>query len=168
MRALSIFIAITFLAACGTTQHSLTLKEQYVPHEDSRVAVGSVSNATGQTFDVDVEAMLRDALTENLKAHEVYCEQAQGHDLTLNAKVTEYARGDAFKRWLLPGYGSTVLTVECELVDPAGMVIGTAEAKRTVEGGGAYTIGAWQSIFSSVAHDVVDDLEKQVRREGAN
>jgi hypothetical protein len=157
-------ITVTFLAACGTTQHSLKLEEQYVPHGNSRVAVGSVSNETGQTFDVDVEAMLRDALAERLKAHEIYCEQAQEHDLTLNAKVTEYSKGDAFKRWLLPGYGSTALTVECELVDPAGKVIGTAEAKRTVDAGGGYTIGAWKSVFSNVAHDVVDDLEKQVRR----
>ena len=164
MRTLLIFIAVTFLAACGTTQHSIMLEEQYVPQGDSKVAVGSVSNETGQNFDVDIEAMLRDALAEKLKAHELYCEQAQEHDLTLNANITEYSKGDAFKRWLMPGYGSTSLTVEGELVDPAGKVIGTAEAKRTVDAGGGYTIGAWKSVFSNVAHDVVDDLEKQVRQ----
>lgn len=163
MKALVILVPVVLLAACGTTQHSLKMEEQYVSYEDTRVAVGTVSNETGETFDVDVETMLRDALAENLKAHEIYCENAQDHDLTLNARVTEYKKGDAFKRWLLPGYGSTVLTVECELVDPAGKIIGTAEARRTVEGGGAYTIGAWQSVFSNVAHDVIDDLEGQVR-----
>jgi len=163
MRTLLIFITVTFLAACGTTQHSIILEDQYVPHGDCKVAVGNVSNETGQTFDVDIETMLRDALAEKLKAHKIYCEQAQEHDLTLNANVTEYSKGDAFKRWLMPGYGSTSLTVEGELIDPAGKVIGTAEAKRTVDAGGAYTIGAWKSVFSNVAHDVVDDLEKQVR-----
>ena len=164
MRTLLIIIAVSFLTACGTTQHNIKLDEQYVPHVDSSVAVGSVSNETDQTFDVDVEAMLRDALVEKLKAHEIYSEQAQEHDLTLNAKVMEYSKGDAFKRWLMPGYGSTALTVECELVDPAGKVIGTAGARRTVDAGGAYTVGAWKTVFTNVAHDVVDDLEKQVHR----
>jgi hypothetical protein len=164
MRALLILVTAAFLTACGTAQHSLKVEEQYIPHEDTQVAVGSVANETGETFDVDIEAMLRDALAEKLKDREIYCEQAEAHDLVINARVTEYQKGDAFKRWLLPGYGSTVLTVECDLLDPAGNVIGTAQAKRSVDGGGAYTVGAWESIFTSLAQDVVDDLAGQVRR----
>jgi hypothetical protein len=164
MRVLLILVTVAFLTACGTAQHSLKVEEQYVPHEDTQVAVGSVANETGDTFDVDIEAMLRDALAEKLKASEIYCEHAEAHDLVINARVTGYQKGDAFKRWLLPGYGSTVLTVEGDLLDPAGNIIGTVQAKRSVDAGGAYTVGAWESIFAGVAQDVVDDLAGQVRR----
>ena len=161
-----LFVLIVFvITACGTTQHSIKLEEGYDPHEDARVTVGSVSNETDQVFDVDVEKMLTKALIEKLQAHDLFCERMQDHDLAINAKITEYAKGDAFKRWLLPGYGSTVLSVESELVDSKNNVIGRVQARRSVDAGGAYTVGAWESIFTNVAHDVVDDLEAQVRRQ---
>jgi hypothetical protein len=84
--------------------------------------------------------------------------------LILAAQILDYERGDAFKRWLLPGYGSTVLSVRGELTDTAdGRLVGSFEARRTVSIGGAYSAGAWRTIFGKVAADVADDLEEAVK-----
>lgn len=37
------------------------------------------------------------------------------------------------------------------------------DAKRTVDAGGAYTIGAWETIFKNVADDVIVKLGELVR-----
>lgn len=41
------------------------------------------------------------------------------------------------------------------------------DAKRTVDAGGGYTIGAWETIFKSVADDIVTELGEQVKAEKA-
>ena len=64
----------------------------------------------------------------------------------------------------MPGYGSTVLTVECALHDGAKKVA-TVNARRTVDAGGGYTVGAWKTIFGSVAEDIVADLKKKFRKQ---
>jgi hypothetical protein len=87
-----------------------------------------------------------------------------GDHLIINTKIVEYDEGDAFKRWLLPGWGSTVLSLHCELKDSqSGSIVGNADARRTVSFGGAYTIGAWKTIFASVAKDVVNALRTQMQ-----
>jgi len=70
-------------------------------------------------------------------------------------------KGDAFQRWLWPGLGKTVLEVHCELQD-GDRVVGRADAKRTVDAGGGYTIGAWKSIYNDVAADIVEDVSTQL------
>ena len=64
--------------------------------------------------------------------------------VTMDISIIEYRKGDAFKRWLWPGYGSTVLVVEATLLDAEGNVDATAQANRSVDAGGGYTIGAWK------------------------
>lgn len=74
-----------------------------------------------------------------------------------------YEPGNAFKRWLWPGYGSTVIKLHCELTDSTNhKVIGSVDALRTVSWGGGYSIGAWKTIFASVAKDVVSELRTKI------
>jgi len=67
--------------------------------------------------------------------------------LVLNCKIIEYDKGNAFKRWLYPSWGITLLNIQCELKD-RNKVVGSARARHTVSAGGLYTIGAWKFIFS--------------------
>ena len=46
-------------------------------------------------------------------------------------------------------------------MDEVNTVVGSVEAKRTVSFGGAYSIGAWKTVFNNLANDVVEDLSKQ-------
>lgn len=83
-----------------------------------------------------------------------------------NCRILGYEKGDAFKRWLMPGWGSTVLTVQCDLLD-SGSKVGNLEAERTVDAGGAYTVGAWEKVFKQVALDVVLVIEEKIEGQQA-
>ena len=108
--------------------------------------------------------MFTDALTQQLQGDNLLWAGGQpaGH-LTIATKIVEYEPGNAFKRWLLPGYGSTVIALHSELKDSAsGKLVGPVDARRTVSFGGAFMIGAWRTIFASVAKDVVEELRAQI------
>jgi Domain of unknown function (DUF4410) len=154
--------------ACGEVQHTSELEAGYVPKADTRIEVGPITNETGKSFDVDIQQMFSDALTQQLQEDNLLWSASQGDHLIITTKVVEYEPGNAFKRWLLPGYGSTVLGLHCELKDSvSGNLVGSADARRTVSFGGAYTIGAWKSVFANTAKDVVGELRKQINNAGA-
>lgn len=154
------------LSGCGAVSHDATLLGNYVPDPGSRIEVGSVTNASGKVPTVDdqvvnIEQLLTDALMEKLGRKDLLWAGGGGRKIVLISKIVEYEPGDAFKRWLLPGWGSTVVSVECELRD-ADLLVGTVRARRTVSIGGAYTIGAWRTIFSSVADDVASEVLSKI------
>jgi len=153
-----------FAAGCGTVEHRVALDQGYRVEPGTKVAVGPVTNKTGQTFDIDVEKMLADALAQTLQERNLAWTKAPAPKLTLATDIVEYSKGDAFKRWLLPGWGSTVLVVRATLTDDNDRKVGTVEAKRTVDAGGGYTIGAWKTVFNDLAQDVVTDLAEQTKR----
>ena len=111
--------------------------------------------------------MLTDAFAKELRKETMLWDGGSDTKLVLNSKIVEYAKGNAFKRWLLPGWGSTVLTIQCDLMN-GNNVVGSAEARRTVSVGGGYTIGAWKTIFASVSKDVVGDLRSQILNNGSD
>ena len=156
-------IALFLLSACGTVEHKVNLLNNFIPDQATGVEVGKVTNETGKTFDpeVNVEDMLRRALTEKLTAEKLLWSNATTKKLVLDSKILDYDQGDAFKRWLLPGWGATVLTIQSDLRQD-GQVVGTVDAKRTVSVGGAYTIGAWKTVFDNLAGDVVEDLRSKI------
>jgi hypothetical protein len=149
------------VSACGTAQHAAKLETGYSPPSDVKIQLGEIKNSTGRVYDVDVETMLTDALTETLQKQEMLATGSEGDMLLLNAEIVAYEKGSAFGRWLMPGVGSTILEVHCELRD-GNNVAGVADAKRTVDAGGGYTIGAWKSIYKDVAADIVGDISAQL------
>ena len=92
---------------------------------DTKVLVGEVANKTGESF--DIEAMQRDAMVDELEKKKLLGQQGAPDLVAMNVNIIEYRKGDAFKRWLLPGYGSTVLVVEATLLDAEGNVDATAQ-----------------------------------------
>ncbi len=164
---ISVFLGLA-LSGCGAVSHEATMLGNFVPDPGSRVEVGTVTNATGQAPKVDdevvnIEQLLSDALAEKLRREDLLWAGNPSRKLVLVTKIVEYEPGDAFKRWLLPGWGSTVVSVESELRD-ANQLVGTVRARRTVSFGGVYTIGAWRTIFASVADDVVSELRAKIRK----
>jgi hypothetical protein len=154
-----------FFTGCGTVQHNLNFQNNYAPPANTKIEVGSVTNQTGQTFnDVNVEQLLSDALAEALRKEDLLWAGGGSRKLVLTSKIAEYEPGNAFKRWLLPGWGSTVLTVQGDLKE-GDRLVGSVEARRTVSIGGGYTIGAWRTIFASVANDMVSDLRSQIQKQ---
>lgn len=143
---------------CGTVDHKLTLKDNYTAQAGTSIEVGKVSNETGQTFEVNMEQLMTEALAEKLRTEGMFLTDGSATKIVITSKIVEYDEGNAFKRWLLPGWGATVLSVQCDLKE-GSQLVGSAEARRTVSAGGGYTIGAWRTIFTSVAGDIVEDLK---------
>ena len=145
------------VTGCGSVQHKASFNNTFVPPDAVKIAVGTVTNETGQQFDVGVEQLLMDALAEKLRKKNMLSDNQESSQLSLTCKIVEYEKGDAFKRWLLPGWGSTVLSVQGDLKDKNG-IVGTIQARRTISIGGGYSVGAWRTVFASLADDIVKDI----------
>jgi len=154
--------SVLMLAACGTVEHSVRVEDKQAFRADTKIVVGEVANKTGESFDIDIEAMLREAVTNELTKESLLGQQGVPGVVSMDVNIIEYRKGDAFKRWLWPGYGSTVLVVEATLRDIEGNVDATAQANRSVDAGGGYTVGAWETIFENVAGDLISDLKENI------
>lgn len=163
MKALLVIVSVMILTACGTAEHSVRVEDQQAFRADTTVIVGEVANKTGESFDVDIETMLRDAMVKELTQENLMGQKGAEGVVKMDVNIIEYRKGDAFKRWLWPGYGSTVLVVEATLRDADGNVDATAQANRSVDAGGGYTVGAWKTIFEAVAKDLIADLKGNIR-----
>jgi len=85
--------------------------------------------------------------------------------VVLKSKLTDYEAGNAFGRWLLPGLGTTVCTVDAELLDKTtGALIGRMQSRQTVSFGGAYSIGADNYICKRVADDLIREIDKKINK----
>lgn len=156
-----IFILLLTLIGCGSVEHKLDIHSGFTPIVATKIEVGKVTNETGQTFDINVEQMLIDALAKKLGDENLLWTGQGDEKLILSSKIIEYEKGNAFKRWLLPGWGSTVIAVHADF-KKGDQLVGSEQARRTVSIGGGYTIGAWRTIFNSIAEDIVDDLREKI------
>ena len=165
VNSLAIAFVLLALAGCGSVEHKLDFQNNYSLDAATKIEIGKVTNETGQVFDFNIEQVLTDALAEKLREANLLW-TGQGDDrLILSSNIIEYDKGNAFKRWLLPGWGSTVITVHADFKKGA-LLVGSEKARRTVSIGGAYSIGAWMTIFSSIAEDIADDIREKIPKTG--
>ncbi len=158
----AMLIALLALIAtgCGTVRHNLVFQNNYAPQSGTRIEVGRVTNKAGKTFDIDIEEMLADALVEAFRTNRILW-LGKGHKLVVTCDILKYEKGNAFKRWLSPGWGTTVLKIKGTLTEN-GQAVGAMEALRTVTFGGVFTIGAWKRVFTNVAKDIARDLRSKI------
>jgi len=159
-------ILILSSVGCGSVRHVSKFEPEFLPKPDTKIEVRSVLNETGKTFDFDVSKMFTDAIAQALdKEGLLYKGGSVSSQFLIESKLVEYEPGNAFKRWLLPGWGSTVLSVHVELKEnPSGKMMGSVDARRTVSIGGGYSIGAWKTVFGNLAEDVVDELKTKITK----
>jgi hypothetical protein len=164
--ALVAVLAAIFLGACANVQHQASFNKNYLPKDDVRIKVAKVVNETGFTFDIDIEKMLSDTLEEQLNEENLLCLGELEPNLFIVSRIIGYKKGSAFKRWMMPGWGATELSIRCDLKDDQNNLVGSAMANREIFAGGLYTVGAWETIFNSVANDVAEDLRDQIVARG--
>jgi hypothetical protein len=161
------FLVICFIAmalvGCGTANQTLKMDDSFKCPPEAKIEVGKVTNETGKVFEeIDIVTAFTKAITQKLEEQNLLFKDLPSEKLVLDTKIVEYEPGNAFKRWLLPGYGSTILAVKCDLkLHPDQKSIGSLEARRTVDAGGGYTIGAWNTIVGQVADDVIKKLKEE-------
>jgi hypothetical protein len=55
------------------------------------------------------------------------------------------------------------MAVNCDLKEPkTGKLVGSIDAQRTISAGGAYTIGAWQTIIGDIADDLIAKINEEI------
>jgi hypothetical protein len=162
LRGALILVAAVALTACGSSSRKSDFSQDYKAQQNTKVELLGIKNDTGQTFDVDIETLLSDALSTELNRQALLWKGDAGPRVSLKASIIEYEKGDAFKRWLVPGWGATVVTIRCEVLQD-GKAIGSVDAKRSVSAGGGYTVGAWRTIFAEIAKDAVKELRPKIR-----
>jgi hypothetical protein len=164
-KSLLVFYGLLFMTvvtACGAVHHKVDFRDKYIPPADTKIELGRVMNKTGEEFDIDIKKMLTDSLEKKLKEKGLLWSSTGAPKLLLESNIIDYKKGDAFKRWLLPGWGATILIVQCDLVDDDNNIVGSVKATRTVSIGGLYSVGAWKTVFNNLANDVVEDLSKSI------
>lgn len=157
-------LTILWISGCGTVNTTSDFRGNLLA-ADSRFSVGQVTNQSGvEVPEVNLTQLLKDALAKELEEMKMLA-TTDSNGLVIDATIVEYQEGSAFKRWLLPGWGATVVTTKCNINDSKGSLLGTVDAHRTVSAGGGYTIGAWKTIFRDVAKDIVTELkEKNIKK----
>ena len=167
---IAILVATLLVSGCGTVERKVALDDRYSVLPGTKVELGPVSNETGIAFDIDIEKMLADALSQSLKTNNLQWTGGGAPKLVLTTNILGYAKGNAFERWArFPGgvssvgFGSTTLEIDGALYDSENRKVGSATARRTVDFGGAFTIGAWETIFPSIADDVVMKLADKLK-----
>lgn len=108
---------------------------------------------------IDLAALMKEALAEALKA-KGYAAELGSAKLSVKTEILGYDPGNAAARWIMPGAGSTVLETVTDVFDADGKVVGQISVRRSVEFGGLLTIGAWKTVFKTVATDIANELAK--------
>jgi hypothetical protein len=158
-------LAMTLVVAwgCGTARHSSKIEYGAALAPDARIKVVDVSNDSKNLPDVDMIGLLWDSLKEHLyKESLLWTSQSGGTPLFMTVHITKYKKGDDVQRWFLPGFGSTVLAVRCEVKD-GDLLVATVEVQRSIAFGNGIEYRAWKKVFAQVAEDAVRELRIKLR-----
>jgi hypothetical protein len=156
-------LTLTATLGCGKASQSTTVDSPAVPHSTVHIKVMDVFNDSKALPDVDMIGLLWDALKEQLaRDGMLWTKDSVGTPLLMEAHIIGYQRGDDIQRWVMPGFGSTRLTVRCDVKD-GDRIVATVEVKRSIGFGDGIQFRAWKKIFAQVAEDAVRDLRNRLR-----
>ena len=144
-----------FVTRCATTSNIDVISKNAL-EDDFSIDTLVAKNETGKVFDIDVESLLSKAVNKELTIQNLSGKSGLAYELKIS--IIQYDEGNAFARWMVPGMGKTILSVEAVLYDEIGKAIAQSQATRSIGAGGGYTINAWSRVFDQVAKQLVDDL----------
>ncbi len=151
-------ILIFLLSGCFTTNNNFTGLLEVCDSDFSIKKIAAFNN-TGTSFEgINVVDEMRSTVIKAAQDGDLYHPGGEGSQF--NVSIMEYVKGNAFKRWLLPGYGSTYLKVGGILVNSDGQIIANSYSERLVHTGGGYTIRAWKRVFGHVARDLISEIKR--------
>ena len=162
-----IFISLIFTGCAAQTSgtgpgRTMALEESY------KYKIEKIEISEAKEYEVDVKEILRKSLNKALSDKDLLWDGSPSKKYYgISMRIIEYDMGNAFKRWLLPTYGSTILNVHTDVIDlEKNEIVTYMEHKQTIAAGGLYSIGAWKYIFDYVAKDVAIDLERKYSGSG--
>jgi len=161
IRSFNFYVLISLLAVLGGCASSSSINLVGDSSIAGNLSIDSVTvtNSTGENFDgADVVALMRSATEDQVKTKNLTPTESTGTSYKLEIDIVQYSKGNAVARWMLPGAGKTILSVEARLKDNVGAVIAESQATESIGAGGLYTIGAWKRVFDKVANSLVTDI----------
>lgn len=158
---------LCMLTGCATTEPQAFSTDPLV-RPGAQIELGAITIPEEKSYEIDAAGLMREALEKSLAERGIAWQGEPDADrFVLDVLVEDYEPGNAFKRWVLPGYGSTIVHVSGRLTDlSTGEVAGEVDHEKAVHGGGAYTIGAWKKIFQTVADDIATELVNRIQNKG--
>ena len=162
-----IFLNLT-LSGCAPPTSGTGPGRMLALEPDYTYKIEKIDMAETKEQEVDAKELLRSALEKALRDKDLLWGVSSGEKYyTISIRIIDYEMGNAFKRWLLPTYGSTILSVHTDINDPKkNEVVTYMEHKQTIAAGGLYSAGAWKYVFDNVANDIVIDLERKFSGSG--
>jgi hypothetical protein len=166
-RILTLLALAVAVSGCATSE-TQTFKDDPLIRPGAKIELGAVTVPSDSEYKIDVAGMMNTALVESLIELNIDWQEDPAADrFLLEVVVDDYEPGNAFKRWLLPGFGSTIVRVSGTLTDMStGQVAGELDHERAVHAGGAFTIGAWETVFKGIADDITTQLQNRIENKG--
>lgn len=152
-----LFFLILFTGC--STKSSLVLKEGYKFENKPKINVENITNNTSKVYEQNIEQLMKDALLEELKNNELLV-LGDESKIDLEVSILDYQEGNAFKRWVLPGWGATTLNLEATLKDN-GNIVATSKIDSNIAAGGGFTIGAWKYVYTDAAKKLISDIKEE-------
>ena len=161
-----VVLITAFLAGCGATNLDSKLPESFSLQPGQTIEFLPIENVTGKALDPPADQIFNVYMSGLLKERKLLNVTTEPATVILKSKLIEYEPGNAFGRWLLPGLGTSVCTVDAEILEKGtGALVGRVQSRQTVSIGGAYSIGADTYICKRVADDLIKEIEKKIRSE---
>ena len=135
------------------------MKDGYSFKEKPSINIDKITNNTSKIYEHNIEETMKEALIKEFKDNNLLA-LSNNSNIDLEVSILNYEEGNAFKRWILPGWGATVLKIEAILKEN-GDVIATSKIDSNIPAGGGYTIGAWKYIYTDVAKKLVSDIKEE-------
>ena len=169
--SLSLLYLICFLvilSGCAAQTSGTGTGKTLALNQSYKYKIEKIEISEAKKYEVDVKEMLRNSLDKALIDKNLLWDGSPNNKYyAISVRIIDYDMGNAFKRWLLPTYGSTVLSVHTDVIDlEKNEIITFMEHKQTIAAGGAYSIGAWKYIFNNVAKDIAIDIERKYSGSG--
>lgn len=157
-------ILTSFLAGCGATNFDVKLPDTFSLQPGQMIEFLPIENVTGKPLEPPADKIFDEYMGGLLKDRKLLNLSDQPATVILKSKLIEYEPGNAFGRWLLPGLGTTVCSVDAELLEKgSGALIGRMQSRQTVSIGGGYSIGADSYICKRVADDLIKEIDTKVQ-----
>ena len=151
-------VGLMVFTGCAT-QSLPQFQAAFVPAKHRNVRVERCQDRSGFKGERDLAAEATEALTEKLKATNVF-EISPKASLVLSCDIESFAEGNAFQRWILPGWGATEARVAVIVFErPGEKVLATLRSHSAVGSGGLFSVGADQYILSVALDDIVNQME---------
>lgn len=157
---LGLVVVVAVGAGCATKSSFDAADSSVKLSKESKFEVSKVDDNSGFTpsgEDVAQAKAMQAALTAELERAGL-----AGQGYKLNVSISEYAPGNAFARWIMPGMGGTYLKTRTSILGGDDKTVAVIPVNRTVAAGGGFTIGAWRECFNDVATEIVKVLKREM------